>query len=497
MSYIPPTTRAAHTLPFDRLSPRDFERLCLWLVEREGYERAEHLGAAGSEQGRDIIAWCEDALWAFQCKRVQRFGPTAALTEVEKVLALPKAERPAELMFLATCDVSANTRRQVRDRCAGEMECHFWTGTELDEKVKRHPDIVEEFFQAPALLTATLAIAPAPPAHFVGRQVDLAALAKALTTDDTPQAITGMGGIGKTALARKLVGELVGNFPGGVFWADLTINEGDPLPILAGWARLCAQDVGTLPADPHACAQTVRGFLAERVTKQGRLLVVIDDVRKDWLDEARVLDEARPGIPLLLTTRDKVLALAMNANVYPLCALSSEQAVELLSELAESVVKKEKDAACRLAELVDCLPLAVELAGKLAKLRTHRPDWRLADLCERVEKGCADETLRLGEQPGLAATFSLSYDVLDDDQKRLFRALSAFAPVPMAAEHVTTALGWGLEATEATGDNLDALVDMSLVRWWEGGGTAGVRYTMHPLLYEFAADLTPVRQSSA
>jgi hypothetical protein len=28
---------------------RDFERLCLWLVEREGYERAEHLVAAGSE----------------------------------------------------------------------------------------------------------------------------------------------------------------------------------------------------------------------------------------------------------------------------------------------------------------------------------------------------------------------------------------------------------------------------------------------------------------
>ena len=62
----PPITGTTHTLPFDRLSPRDFERLCLWLVEREepalslskGYERAEHLGAAGSEQGRDIVAWC-------------------------------------------------------------------------------------------------------------------------------------------------------------------------------------------------------------------------------------------------------------------------------------------------------------------------------------------------------------------------------------------------------------------------------------------------------
>ncbi|TEU12837.1 MAG: hypothetical protein E3J21_20145 [Anaerolineales bacterium] len=40
----PPITRTTHTLPFDKLSPRDFERLCLWLVEREGYQRAHHLG---------------------------------------------------------------------------------------------------------------------------------------------------------------------------------------------------------------------------------------------------------------------------------------------------------------------------------------------------------------------------------------------------------------------------------------------------------------------
>jgi HJR/Mrr/RecB family endonuclease len=67
-------------------------------VQREGYERAEHLGAAGSEQGCDIAAWREGALWAFQCKRVQRFGPKDALAEVEKALALPKAERQAGLV---------------------------------------------------------------------------------------------------------------------------------------------------------------------------------------------------------------------------------------------------------------------------------------------------------------------------------------------------------------------------------------------------------------
>jgi hypothetical protein len=142
----PPITGTTHTLPFDRLSPDDFERLCLWLVEREGCERAEHLGASGGEQGRDIIAWREGQLWAFQCKRVRNFGPKDALAEVEKILNLPQNQHPAALVFLVTCDVSANTREQVRERCAGEMECHFWVGTELDMKVRQHPDILTDFF---------------------------------------------------------------------------------------------------------------------------------------------------------------------------------------------------------------------------------------------------------------------------------------------------------------------------------------------------------------
>ena len=53
----PSISGTAHTLPFNKLSPLDFERLCLWLVGREGYARAEHLRLAGSEQGRDVVAW--------------------------------------------------------------------------------------------------------------------------------------------------------------------------------------------------------------------------------------------------------------------------------------------------------------------------------------------------------------------------------------------------------------------------------------------------------
>ena len=52
----PTITSTTHILPFERLSPLDFEWLCLWLVEREGYVRARHLGLGGSEKGRDVVA---------------------------------------------------------------------------------------------------------------------------------------------------------------------------------------------------------------------------------------------------------------------------------------------------------------------------------------------------------------------------------------------------------------------------------------------------------
>jgi len=344
--------------------------------------------------------------------------------------------------------------------------------------------------------TPAPATAPAPPDYFTGRHDELDALAQALTSGDTPQAITalqGMGGIGKTALAAQLAAKLNGTFPGGVFWADLPASDGDPLPVLAAWARLCGHDVSALP-DPQARAQAVRGILAGRVKEQGRLLVVLDDVRGGWLDGARALQSARPpGVPLLLTTRDEELALALGATVRRLDVLPLEKALELLAALAGPVVEREPEAARRLAERVGCLPLELELAGKLAALRARKPGWQLASLAAQVEVRAA-EALRLKGQHGLVACFSLSYDTLDPEGQRLFRVLGVFAPAPYAAGHVAAVLGWEVGATEA---GLDALVALSLARWEGGGegekGRVGegerVRYSLHPLLRDYAAAL--------
>jgi len=144
--------------------------------------------------------------------------------------------------------------------------------------------------------------------------------------------------------------------------------------------------------------------------------------------------------------------------------------------------------------------LALELVGKLAVLRTRKPGWRLTKLLEQVKyrlieirDGVIEDVLQIKGQPRLTTTFSLSYEALDSDQQRLFRALGIFAHASFAFEHVAAVLGWDGQKTE---NELDALVAQSLVQWNRNKQVAGnderdeeqnPRYTLHSLLHGYAA----------
>src|SRR5436305_1494939 len=137
-------------LPFSELSPLEFERMCLWLVERQGYSRPQHLGEAGSEQGRDIVAHKPTAageeVWYFQCKRYQRINAATLKSEVDKYNKLAQhepAKRPTGIIFITNAVVSAKVRESVGAYC---QECNFqyeiWARTELDMHVKKYPEIL-------------------------------------------------------------------------------------------------------------------------------------------------------------------------------------------------------------------------------------------------------------------------------------------------------------------------------------------------------------------
>jgi uncharacterized protein YjbI with pentapeptide repeats len=133
-------------LPLGGLEDRQFERLCLWLVKREGFEDVQHLGAAGHDFGCDISARKAGSVWAFQCKRRKRFSVADAREDIDKLTRLPPTP-PAVVVFMVVSSVTKLTRDSVRELCKQhDMNGDVWAETELDEKIKRYPDLVSEFF---------------------------------------------------------------------------------------------------------------------------------------------------------------------------------------------------------------------------------------------------------------------------------------------------------------------------------------------------------------
>ena len=139
------------TLPFESLSPVDFERLCFALLAAEGHQSIRHWGAAGSEEGCDLLS--DDGSGrrvVTQCKRVQSLGPAEAETEVRKVLRRPPEPAPEVWSLVASCNLSRKTEERLANVVGGAFEIELCGASELEGRVRRYPDLVDRFF-GPAL----------------------------------------------------------------------------------------------------------------------------------------------------------------------------------------------------------------------------------------------------------------------------------------------------------------------------------------------------------
>lgn len=235
----PLVTASNHLLPLFQLDASTFERLCLWLVRAEGFTKAEHYGAAGSDGGRDIVAFRGYDPWFFQCKRRSRLTRSQLQAEVAEVAA-GVADRFADtppprvtMVFIVTSLVSARLRDAVSSYAVERgLACEFWAATELDERIKRHPELVQEFFRVPPgwFIEDEVVVPrrlPHAPLRFVNRTPELASLDQLL--DRSKQApgpsmalISGLHGVGKTALGRYWGNQNRGYFPHGDLYGDFS-----------------------------------------------------------------------------------------------------------------------------------------------------------------------------------------------------------------------------------------------------------------------------------
>jgi predicted ATPase/class 3 adenylate cyclase len=318
----------------------------------------------------------------------------------------------------------------------------------------------------PPLRTPGSVELPAPATAFLGREQELFQ-AVALVYERDPRVLTilGPGGTGKTRFAIELARLLADDADGGTVFVPLAPLR-DPALVVAALADRLGASAPDLPA------------IAARVGER-RTHVVCDNVEHLLPAVARPLAELAAAVPALrlFATSREPLRVKGEAEL-DLPPLVPDEAVAFFCERARAVRPdvEASDAVTELCERLDRLPLALELAAARTKLLT--PESLLDRLGNRLDalKGTRDAEER---HATLRATIAWSYDLLDEDEQRLFARLGVFRG------------GCTLETAEivcdADLDTLASLLDKSLVRR-RTGRRGEDRYWLLETIRDFALD---------
>ena len=315
---------------------------------------------------------------------------------------------------------------------------------------------------------------------FVGRDHLIERIEDFLATGDgVPIAtVSGLPGVGKTALAIRVAHRLRPRFPDGQWYVRLggALHRRDPGEVLAELLRTSGVDADEVPERLDARAAAFRARLADR-----RVLLCLDDAAD--VEQVEPLLPGTAGCAVLVTARRDLSGLAARyaARGYTLDVLSPVEAAALLARvLGPERAGVEPAVVAELARLCAYLPLALRIAA--ANLAS-RPDTSLDRWVTDLRTG--DRLSRLAlpgeESVAVAAAFDRSYAALAPRPRRLFRLLGLIPGPDFTAPAAAALLG------AETGDAerlLDTLASVNLVQ-----RHAADRYLFHDLLRRYAAQL--------
>jgi hypothetical protein len=153
----PPLDPALHDLPFGSLPWEDFEKLCLRLAKRASdVEDARRFGTRGQPQsGIDIYARKgEQADYVvYQCRRVATLTEADLRNAVDDFLHGEWGSKASEFAFCTSrSTVRVELAKEVETQAARlrererSIKLEIWDAEGLSERLREHPDLVEEFF---------------------------------------------------------------------------------------------------------------------------------------------------------------------------------------------------------------------------------------------------------------------------------------------------------------------------------------------------------------
>ncbi|WP_411090642.1 tetratricopeptide repeat protein [Streptomyces sp. 049-1] len=311
-------------------------------------------------------------------------------------------------------------------------------------------------------------------------------------------AVTGMGGVGKTALAVEAAHRALarGWFPGGTLFVDL--RGYDETPVTADQAVLALLDAlgvrdGELPPTTDRQYDAYRALLVER---RDRMLLILDNASdpSQYLPLLPGTDHHR----VLITSRDRPDALPL--RVIDLEKLDPDESVALVTRALHDTDERderpvrEPGALRELADLCGHLPLALQIAAGMLRRRRHRD---IASLVAEIrEAGDATAVLDHGS-PGtdlfgrplvLRPVLETSYRRLPPDQARLLRLLCLAPGAETGTEAIAALADLPSESALSLLEDLAARCLVTSVRS-DPETPSVMRWHLHDLVRVFGASV--------
>jgi non-specific serine/threonine protein kinase len=330
---------------------------------------------------------------------------------------------------------------------------------------------------------------PEPLTTLIGREEDLRRVAE-LVREQRIVTLTGVGGVGKTRLALAAARAVLADFAHGVWLVELAaLADGSLVPATIAAAVGTALDRDQPPLDALVAALGSR-----------QLLIVLDNCEHLVAACAKVVEgvaRACPRVHIVPTSREP---LAMDGEVVWTVApldipaldergqlpqqATDKASVRLFVERARavdpdfSVTAENAAAVARICGRLDGLPLALELAA--ARIRVLSPEQLAERIDERFQLLVGGPRSSPARHRTLEAAVTWSYDLLDDQDRRLFERLSVFAG-GFSLDAADTVCGSDDRAPVL--DGLARLVNASMLISRQVGG--GQRFAMLETLREF------------
>ncbi|MFJ2715607.1 ATP-binding protein [Streptomyces sp. NPDC087437] len=327
---------------------------------------------------------------------------------------------------------------------------------------------------------------------FVGREPELAAGGELLERCRLVT-LVGVGGVGKTRLARRIVREAAERFAGGTYCAELADLGSDHAV-----AEAVASAVGVLARAGQDPLSPLAGALRGR-----RVLLLLDNCEhvldgcaravRDLLahsPELHILATSRQPLDIgaehVLQVRPLGLPALANGHLHKVRAMDEDAvaspAMTLFANRAEAastgfrVTEENQHAVARVCQRLDGLPLALEIAAR--RLRSLTLDELLERLDHRFRLlgvGGGDRTAHPRHQ-ALRALFDWSYELCTEAERTAWQQLSLCSGGVLLTDaeqlcgHAERGEVPDAAAADEAFEALAGLVDKSLLTRVETGG---------------------------